>query len=106
MNAALNLTFKFAGMLLILFVGVVLGLHTAERGIYKIDGTPDQKPQSFYITKVDQNEVEIALMGKQVKTDAPHKMVNYVSNAGMSIGSWVRQGTQGVIQWLSDWFRP
>ena len=106
MNTALNLTFKFAGMLVVLFVGVVLGLQTAERGIYKIDGTPGQKPQSFYITKVDKNEVEIALMGKQVITNAPHNMVNYVSNAGSSIGTWVRRGMEGVIDWVSAWFRP
>ncbi|MGD8188997.1 DUF3679 domain-containing protein [Brevibacillus ginsengisoli] len=102
----MNLTLKFAGMILILFVGVVIGLQTAERGINKIDGTPDQKPQSFYITKVDKNEVEIALMGKQIKSTAPHKMVNYVSDTGSTIGTWVRKGTQGAIDWLSTWFQP
>lgn len=106
MNVVLNLTFKFAGMLVILLVGVVLGLQTAERGINKVDGSPDQKPQSFYITKVDKNEVEIALMGQQVKTAAPHKMVNYVSNTGSSIGTWVRKATKSVIDWLSTWFQP
>lgn len=102
----MNLTLKFAGMLIILLVGVVLGLQTAERGIYKIDGLPDQKPQSFYITKVDKNEVEIALMGKQVKTTAPHQMVNYVSNTGISIGTWVRSAFNNLIDWASRWFQP
>lgn len=102
----MNLTLKFMGMLMILLVGVVLGLQTAERGINKIDGIPDQKPQTFYITKVDKSEVEIALMGKQVKAKAPNQMVNYMSQTGESIGSWVRSGTQSIIDWLSVFFQP
>ncbi|WP_369124546.1 DUF3679 domain-containing protein, partial [Salmonella enterica] len=37
----MNVTVKLTGLLVILLVGVVLGLQTAERGISKVSGLPE-----------------------------------------------------------------
>ncbi len=101
----MNVTLKLIGLLAILLVGVVLGLQTAERGIYKVDGLPEQKPQSFYITKVDKGEMEIAVMGKQVKAN-PKQMINYVSEFGLTAGQFVKDGTKKAIDWVAGFLQP
>jgi len=102
----MNVTAKLAGLLIVLLVGVVLGLQTAERGISKVSGLPDQQPQTFYIKKMDQGKVEIAVMGKQVRTTNPEKMVNYMSNMGQSLGSTVKSGAKTFVDWIGQFFEP
>lgn len=101
----MNVTFKFIGLLSILLIGVVLGLQTAERGIHKVDGLPEQNLQTFYIKKMDKGQMEIAVMGKQVKAD-PSKMVNYVSRLGLSVGTYVKGGTKSAMNWFSEMLQP
>lgn len=101
----MKVTFKFIGLLSILLIGVVLGLQTAERGINKIEGLPDQKLQTFYIKKVDKGQMEIAVMGKQVQTK-PGEVVNYVSSFGLSVGDTVKQTARTAINWLASFFQP
>jgi Protein of unknown function (DUF3679) len=102
----MNVTLKLSGLLLILLVGVVLGLQTAERGISKVSGLPEQQPQTFHIKKVEQGQVEIAVMGKQVQTANPDQVVNYVSNMGMSLGSTIKSGAQVFVEWVGSFFAP
>lgn len=102
----MHVTGKLTGLLLILLIGVVLGLQTAERGIYKVSGLPEQEPQTFYIKKIDQGQVEISLMGKQVQTSDPNQMVNYVSNMGMTLGSSVKSGARWFVEWVGQFFEP
>ncbi|WP_139490431.1 DUF3679 domain-containing protein [Brevibacillus dissolubilis] len=101
----MNVTLRFVGMLTILLVGVVLGLQTAEKGIYKVDGLPEQKPQTFYIKKIDKGQVEIAVMGKEVKAK-PQQVVNYVSETGTSIGGWIKNSVKSTVDWFSQFFQP
>lgn len=101
----MNVTLKFIGLLSVLLIGVAIGLQTAERGINKIEGLPDQKLQTFYIKKVDKGQMEIAVMGKQVEAN-PGQMVNYVSSFGLSIGDTVKQGAKSAINWLASFFQP
>jgi uncharacterized membrane protein len=101
----MNVTLKMMGFVAILLVGVVLGLQTAERGIHKVSGLPEQQPQTFYIKKMDKGQMEIAVMGKQVQAN-PQEMVNYVSKLGLSVGSYVKSGTKTAVDWLSQMFQP
>jgi len=48
-----NVTFKFVGMLVILLIGVVIGLETAERGLYRVYGPPQEAPQEFAKAVID-----------------------------------------------------
>ncbi|UFJ38873.1 YqxA family protein [Brevibacillus humidisoli] len=101
----MNVTFKFIGMLVILLTGVVIGLQTAEKGLQRVHGQPDAKPQTFYITKVDQGEVEMAVMGTPIKT-SPGKMVNYISEVGSALGQIVKDGAKSTFRWLASLFEP
>jgi hypothetical protein len=101
----MQVTVKLTGLLLVLLIGVVLGLQTAERGIYKVSGIPQEEPQTFYIKKVDQGQLEISLMGKQVQTN-PDKMVNYVSQTGMMLGSSIKEGARRFVEWVGAFFEP
>ncbi|GAA4706029.1 hypothetical protein GCM10023228_07820 [Brevibacillus fulvus] len=101
----MNVTAKLTGLLLILFLGIALGLQAAEKGIYKVEGLPEQKPQTFYIKKIDNGEMEIAVMGKHVEA-RPKEMVNYVSSLGNSLGQAIKTGIQQAVDWLSSYFEP
>lgn len=101
----MNVTLKLAGLLVILLIGVVLGLQTAERGIARVSGLPEQ-PQSFYIKKVDQGKVEFAVMGKPVQADNPQKVVNYVSNMGATLGAGIKNGAKTFVEWIGGFFQP
>lgn len=102
----MNVTAKLTGILVILLVGVVLGLQTAERGISKVSGLPEQQPQTFYIKKMDEGKMEIAVMGKQVQTANPEKMVNYMSNMGLTMGSTIKSGAKTFVDWVGSFFEP
>lgn len=102
----MQVTVRLTGMLLILLIGVVIGLQTAERGIYKVSGLPEQQTQTFYIKRMDQGQLEISLMGKQVQAANPDRMVNYVSHAGMTLGNSVRDGARWFVEWVGNFFEP
>jgi hypothetical protein len=101
----MNVTGKLIGVLAILLVGVVLGLQTAERGINKVSGVPDQQPQTFYIKKIDKGQMEIAVMGKQVQAK-PGEMANYVSRVGLTVGHYVKDGAKTAVKWVAHVFQP
>jgi hypothetical protein len=101
----MNVTVKLMGLLAILLVGVVLGLQTAERGINKVSGVPDQQPQTFYIKKIDKGQMEIAVMGKQVQAK-PAEMANYVSRVGLAFGRYVKDGAKTAVEWVAHVFQP
>lgn len=101
----MSIRLKIVSLVAVLLIGVALGLQTAERGISKIDGIPEQKPQSFYITKLDKGQMEVAVMGKQAKA-SPEKMNNYISRVGQMLGHLVKGGTQAAVDWMSSFFQP
>lgn len=101
----MNVTLKFIGLVAILLVGVALGLQTAERGIYKVEGKPDQLPQTFYIKKVDKDQMEIAVMGKTTQIQGePAEVSAYVSQFGERLGNFVKSCTRKAIEWLAGIF--
>lgn len=101
----MNVTLKFIGLVCILLVGVMLGLQTAERGIYKVEGRPDQLPQTFYIKKVDKDQMEIAVMGKTKQIEGrPAEVTTYVSQFGETMGSVIKNSTRSAIDWLAGFF--
>lgn len=101
----MNVTVKLMGLVAILLVGVVLGLQTAERGINKVSGVPEQQAQTFYIKKIENGQMEIAVMGKQVQAK-PGEMVNYVSRVGLAVGHYVKNGAKTAVEWIAEVFEP
>ncbi len=101
----MNWTLKFVGLLSVLLIGVALGLNTAERGIAQVNGSPEQKPQAFYIKKLDKGKMEIAAVGKPAQT-IKSQGVNYMSRLGDIVGGWVKSGARSMIDWLSTLFQP
>lgn len=101
----MDIRLKVVSLVAVLLIGVILGLQTAERGIYKIEGLPEQQPQSFYITKVDKGKLELAVMGKKAKA-TPVQMSNYMSHFGVSLGQAVKGSTRAAINWMSTFFQP
>jgi hypothetical protein len=99
-----NVTFKFVGMLVILLIGVVIGLETAERGLYRVYGPPQEAPQPYYITKVDQGKVEKAPVVAPPRT-APEPPVNYVGEVGSALGQIVKDGAKAAFRWLASLFK-
>lgn len=101
----MNVTVRLTGLLVVLLIGVVLGLQTAERGIHKVSGLPEQETQTFSIKKIDNGQMEIAVMGKEVQA-APGQIVNYVSTAGQTLGQAVKEGARAAIDWIARLFKP
>ncbi|RNB82322.1 DUF3679 domain-containing protein [Brevibacillus fluminis] len=106
----MDIRLKVVSLVAVLLIGVILGLLTAERGIYKIEGLPEQQlqqpqKQSFYITKVDNGKMEVAVMGQKA-TATQEKKSNYMSRVGISLGQAVRGGTQAAVNWMSSFFQP
>ncbi|WP_026074222.1 DUF3679 domain-containing protein [Brevibacillus massiliensis] len=102
----MNLTLKLAGMLFLLLVGVILGLQTAERGIHKVGGTPAEKQQTYYITKVDKAKTEVAPVGNQGGKQNQIESANYISQIGNMTGEWLRDSTNAIAKWISGFFEP
>jgi len=102
----MSVTVRLTGLLVVLLIGVVIGLQTAERGISKVSGIPEEKAQTFYIKKVEQGQMEIAVMGKQVQTADPNKMVNYVSRMGLTLGGSIKDGAKTFVDWIGGFFEP
>ena len=63
-------SFRFFAFIMILFVGIFLGITVAEKGIYKVAGTPDQGIQSFQVSKKE-NQVEVKVLGKTYTKPIP-----------------------------------
>lgn len=99
----MRVTFKFVGMLILLLIGVVIGLETAQRGFYQVYGPPPEPTQTYYITKVDQGKVEKALVVKPAQS-AREPVVNYISEVGRALGKIVKDGAQSTFRWLASLF--
>ncbi|MGE5703027.1 MAG: DUF3679 domain-containing protein [Clostridia bacterium] len=96
---------KFASLITVLVIGVILGLQTAEQGIYKVDGLPEQQTRAYTITKLDKGQMEIAVMGKQVKT-IPERKSNYVSSFGRTMGIFIKGTAKAFVDWFASFFQP
>lgn len=71
----MKLALQFFMLVSILLVGVLLGIDRAEKGIYQIDGKPEQASRAFHITKIDEGKIEIDVLGKRIVTDSQGNVI-------------------------------
>lgn len=118
----MKLTIQFAVLVIFLFVGVLLGINTAENGIYRIEGASSSvKAQALQVTPTETGQVEVAVLGKKytAQADLPNmeqikqsssKMVqgtgSKLSQWGTQIGDWLsnatRKGLEKFYSWIED----
>jgi hypothetical protein len=118
----MKLTFQFALLVICLFIGVLLGINTAENGIYRIEGASSSaKAQALQVTPSNSGQVEVAVLGKKytAQADLPDmeqikesssKVVqgtgSKLSDWGTQIGDWLskttRTGLEKFYSWIED----
>lgn len=63
-------TFKFGFLVILLLLGMMIGITIAERGIYKVVGTPDSNSRSFQVSQ-SENQIEVMVLGESYVSDIP-----------------------------------
>ncbi|GAB7386591.1 hypothetical protein BSNK01_04260 [Bacillaceae bacterium] len=104
----MKLFIQFFVLVVFLFFGVLLGIHTAEKGIYRISGTPDKPAQSFHITKIDDGKVEISVLGNRYKVENVDEITEEVQKKKEALEKQINEKHSRISQlgnWLGDWFR-
>lgn len=105
--------FKFTAKLILLLgtllFGLLLGLQHAEQGIISINGGQEGQKESFYIKKIDDENIQVAVLGnafstkdweeKQEKWKERHHH-NKLSNLGNKIGNSVYFISRTSAEWF------
>ncbi|BAU27167.1 uncharacterized protein DUF3679 [Aneurinibacillus soli] len=104
-GALVKLAVKFGLLVGVLFVGILFGINTAEKGMQRIEGTTDLPGKSFVIKKVEGGKMEVEVLGKQVASGVPissGKAVtgNWLSQVGGDIRTFVIGTTRTVMEWI------
>lgn len=92
-----------------LLFGLLLGFQQAEQGIFSISGGQEEEKESFYIKKIDEDHVQVAVLGnsfstrdweeKQEKWKERHQH-NKLSNLGNKIGNSVYFISRTSAEWF------
>lgn len=111
---------QFILLVMVMSCLVIGGIHLAEKGIQRVEGTEDGPVQSFNIARVDQGKMEMTVLGRQYsitnQQDLPHEemtqdssvssppsqqhMENWASTIGNRVGRWMTTSTQKLMNWL------
>jgi type VI protein secretion system component VasA len=94
-----------------LLFGLVLGIQQAEYGIFSIEGVQKEQQESFYVKQVDQDHVEVAVLGESFSTkeweekqekwkDRYHH--NKISHIGNKLGDTVYFISRKGAEWFSQ----
>jgi hypothetical protein len=107
--------FKFTVKCIILsctlLFGLLLGIHHAERGIYSIDGGTTDQQESFYIKKIDEEHVEVAVLGEAFNTKEleakqekwrERQHHNNLSRLGNKLGDVIYSVSRKGAEWFVD----
>jgi len=94
-----------------LLFGLLLGLQQAERGISSLEGTAQEEQKGFYVKKIEDEHVEVAVLGEAFSTKQleekkekwkERNQHNTLSHVGNVLGSIVytvaHKGAQWVVQ--------
>ncbi len=103
-------TFKCTLMLLILFLGVLIGMQTANDGIKKMKGYEDPTLSSaFEVNQSNQGEMEAAILGEKVTSHdlekkkeklEEMKAFNFFSSIGKQLGEVISNIFSSLINKL------
>jgi hypothetical protein len=56
---------QFIFLVMLMAFLILGGIHLAEEGTRQLDGFTDGPSQSFHITRANQGEIEMTVLGKQ-----------------------------------------
>jgi hypothetical protein len=56
---------QFIFLVMLMAFLILGGIHLAEQGTQRLDGFTDGPSQSFHITRENQGEIEMTVLGKQ-----------------------------------------
>lgn len=112
----MKLTVQFGLLVFVLFFGVLLGIDTAEKGIYRIEGAPSgMVTPALEVTPKDDGALEVAVLGKKYKADQAMTKVNEVKSTtselaagagnqigrlGILLGNWLKETTRIGLEWI------
>lgn len=112
---------QFILLVMVMTCFVIGGIHLAEKGIQRVEGTEDGPTQSFHIARVDQGTMEMTVLGKQYSLSSQVSMleeslpkdpspvstieketpiVNWTSSIGNHVGRWMTSATQKLMDWV------
>ncbi|OEF96934.1 hypothetical protein BHF71_04185 [Vulcanibacillus modesticaldus] len=108
-----RLTIQFGVLVILLLFGIILGINVAEKGIYRVAGSPDMNSKSFQIKQGD-NQVEVMVLGKTYISKIPKKdmlstnnnvsinKINFLSVLGNELGEYLQKGTRKGLELLTN----
>ncbi len=94
-------TFQIVLLVMILLFGVFLGMDTAEKGIYSIEGMPSAPTQSFEMEKLDDESIQVSVFGKSIaNTVSVAPSEDFISGLGNNIGLFITEATRTGVDFL------
>ncbi|MEW9667337.1 DUF3679 domain-containing protein [Ammoniphilus sp. 3BR4] len=112
---------QFILLVMVMSCLVIGGIHLAEKGIQRVEGTEDGPAQSFHIARVDQGKMEMTVLGKQYSLSSQNTILeeslpqspvssgshdrsieNWASSMGNHVGRWMTSATQELMDWVMD----
>jgi hypothetical protein len=102
-------TAKVILLLSTLLFGLILGIQQAEQGIISIKGIQENEKESFYIQKIDDGNIQVAVLGEAFSTkDWEEKQEdwkqrhhhNRISSLGNKLGETVYMISRKSAEWF------
>jgi hypothetical protein len=101
---------KCTGIILVLFLGVLIGMQQANDGMKKMKGYEDPSLNSaFIINQSDQGEMEADILGEKVTSHdletkkemlEEMKAFNFFSSLGKTLGETISAAFQALINMI------
>lgn len=107
---------QFIFLVVTMFGLIMGGIHLAEKGIQRVEGTQDGPTQSFHITRLENGILDMTVLGKDysLKNEAITPVFQTLPAAGVSganqeqpsgsagywIGNWIASYSQKLLSWL------
>lgn len=86
-----------------LFVGIIWGINTAEKGIQSIQGSAsDVNQQNFKITSIEGDKVEVAVIGNTQTKDSvnPNWLSSFANGLRNTLVSITRESYLWIVKQL------
>lgn len=108
--------FQFIFLVVAMFGLIFGGIHLAEKGIQRVEGTQDGPAQSFHIARLENGKLDMTVLGRDYTLDkeALRPVIETFSPSGVSsadqaplsestgdeLKSWMSSYVQRVLAWL------
>jgi hypothetical protein len=102
---------KILLLLSTLLFGLLLGIQQAESGIFSIEGIKEEQQEGFYVKKIDEDHVEVAVLGESFSTQKweekqeewkEQRHHNKISHLGNKLGDVVYFISRKSAEWFAQ----